>query len=151
MAKDFEIFGDKALLHTMQMLGDRATRDILKPAVSKALTPVNREAKRLAPVLNKNLRKSLGKRVKARKDKVVGKITVRKGFAGAAKYAHMQEFGTKYQAAKPFMRAALYNKRHQVQQIMADETKKNLEKQVSKAVGAGLFRRTSLGGLRRLI
>jgi HK97 gp10 family phage protein len=143
------ITGDKELIETLEHLGGYALKNVMKPAVNKALTPINKEAKRLAPVRSKNLRKSIGKKVKATRKKVTGKITIRKGYGGAAKYAHMVEFGTRYMPARSFMRAAMANKKEQAMSLLREVAWYRIEQEVDKMVARGEVRRV-LGGVRRL-
>jgi len=129
---DFWVAGDLPLQFAISSLTERSAGDVMKPAINKGLTVVNKEAKRLAPVDSKNLKKAIGKFVRARKGIVTGKVTIRRGYDGAAKYAHMQEFGTQNIPAQPFLRPALANKKEAALKIVREEARKNLVKETRK-------------------
>ena len=126
------VVGDLHLKWAMASLGKNAPKRIMKPAVNAALTPVNKAAKRNVSRKSGDLRRAIGKRVKARRDSVTGKITIRAGHGGAAKYAHMLEFGTDKMPARPFMRTAMYQQKRAAMTILRKKAWENVKKQAAK-------------------
>lgn len=102
-----EVRGIKEVSRALQRLGTRTQSRVVRAAVSAALTPIVKAAKRLAPKDQGNLKASIGKAVKTYKASgviygVVGPRRkfkrTRKGvsveFAGISRLTHLVEFGT---------------------------------------------------------
>ncbi len=139
--------GHIALQRKIANLGSPATqRRIIRPAVTQALAPINKAAKRKAPVETGLLKKSIGKKVAVvrRTGDIWGGVGIRKGFKqevtvdgktemrNPINYAHLVEFGTKNQPAKPFLRPALDEKRPEAMRILARVVKERLHKEAAK-------------------
>lgn len=100
----FHLQGDKELIRTLDRLAASAVRRIVRPAVSRALVPLNKAMKRRAPVESGALKRSLGRKVKSypRLGIVWGAVGPRSGYAVRFQgrnrdpryYAHLVEFGT---------------------------------------------------------
>jgi len=138
-----ELIGDKKLRRKLQQLAGGAQRRIVRPAVSKALTPINRAAKRRCPVETGLLKRSIGKKVKAYKwsGTVWGGVGPRVGYKkqmpdgswrNPTKYAHLVELGTVGLAARPFLRPALDTNRQKAMGILATEIRRRLEKEARR-------------------
>ena len=142
-----ELEGAEALRKTLNKLASGTQRKAVRPAVSKALTPINKEAKRRAPKGKADegggylrpghrpgdLRRSIGKRVKVYKYSGVvwGGVGPRKGHADTPGLrVHWVEFGRpKHNApAQPFLRPALQAKRAEALRILGKETWRGIEK-----------------------
>ena len=132
-----ELIGDKKLRRTLQQLAGGAQRRIVRPAVSKALTPINRAAKRRCPVETGLLKRSIGKKVKAYRYSGViwGAVGPRVGYKkqmpdgswrNPTKYAHLAE------DAKPYLRPALDTNRQKAMGILATEIRRRLEKEARR-------------------
>jgi HK97 gp10 family phage protein len=116
---DIQMTIDKAAIrraeHAFKVLAPRVFNRVVNRAASKAMTPVLRAAKRLVPVDDKFLKKSLGRKVKSykRSGNVVVLIGPRKGFKdeksgrNPANYAHLVEKGTAPHVIRPESRRAL--------------------------------------------
>ena len=94
--------GIKPLLRRMKALPDRAQRRVLRPAVSKATTPIVKAARRLAPKgtglthdgrQRKSLRKAITK-TRAKLHRPSGTVYVVAGAAREAPHAHLVHDGT---------------------------------------------------------
>lgn len=113
MPGEIKLRGDKALTRKLQSLAARTQNTIVRSAAGKAMTPVNRAAKQLAPKETGLLKKSVGKKTKTYPGKGTVWVGVgpRKGFAqeitvtgpdgkpvkrwrDPVKYAHLVEYGT---------------------------------------------------------
>lgn len=149
-----ELVGDKKLQKQLEMLKDSVVRQVMKPAYSKALTPINKEAKRLANqnFNSKTISKMIGKKVSVSKrgKGLVGKVYVRPDKTGRTidiegrqapfeVVANIQEFGKKDGSlpARPFMRPAMESKKTAAMAIVKEEAKKNLDKVVKKSKRLG--------------
>ena len=113
--------GDKEIRKALKELPDRSRVRVLVKANGVIMRKALRIAKRLVPVDQGLLKKSLG--VKTYKDGKKGAVSTtvgaRKGFREVVevdgkrrvrdpqKYAHLVEFGTQRTAARPFLRPAL--------------------------------------------
>ena len=118
MAKSgMTLTGDKELDRAFQQLPDRVQRKVARQAVSAALTPMVKAAKRLAPKDEGLLKKSIGKKVKTYRNNGVtwGAVGARSGFKTVIdgkvhdprKIIHLVEFGAKAHVIKPKARKAL--------------------------------------------
>ena len=107
-----EMSGDIGLMWALNHMRAASARKIMRPAISQGLTIANRAAKKLAPKLGGELRKSIKKKTgRSRKGGVSGKLFISAKNASNRKqlmqkaYAH--EFGTKTMAARPYMRPSI--------------------------------------------
>lgn len=131
---DFQ--GDKELIRNLERLPNRVARKVARQAVSAALTPLNKAAKREAPRDQGTLKKSLGKKIKTYKnDGVVwGAVGVRSGFGvvidGTLKdprrYAHIVEGLT------GFLRRAFDQSKKQVLSILGKKLGSGIEREAVK-------------------
>lgn len=131
--------GDKELDRMFQRLPERVQRKVLRQAVSAALTPVVKVAKRSVPVDTKTLKKSIGKKIKTYKnDGVVwGAVGVRKDeekfvtvIDGKRRnprlYAHLVEGRT------GFMRRTFDTTRSKMLSIMKKKLGSGIEREAKK-------------------
>lgn len=146
MANEVLLQGHKKLQRKLARLAAAAQRRIVRPAVRKALSPINKAAKRNCPTETKLLRKSIGSKVKVyRYSGVVwGGVGPRTGFKrqvtvggrsewrNPTKYAHLVEYGTRHSPAQPFLRPALDVERPRALGILASEVKARLEKEARR-------------------
>lgn len=143
--RDISLIGDRKLAKKFERLASKAAQNrVIRRPVSNALTPINKEAKRLVPVgATKGLRKSIGKKVKSYPGGIWGGVGPRTGSQFTvvdasgkkhvpANYAHLVEFGTIRTAAQPFLRPALDKKRAQANQILKSGIKTNLIKEATR-------------------
>lgn len=104
-----DIRGAEELAAALQELGKAMEKKILRSAMRQAATIILEDAKRRAPVLTGQLRKSLRIRAikRTRKGQVGVVISTSKGFfKGDDFYGGFHEFGTKKMPARPFIRPA---------------------------------------------
>lgn len=141
--------GDKDLIRALDRLDDKAVRRVVRPAISKAMTPMLKDARRRAKEIgdNETISKSLGRRSKTYRGPgtTIQVIGPRKGFKdeetghNPANTAHLSEFGTSPHITKPgvrhpgtkpvpFMRPAFDSTRAQSLKITIVEVRKNLLK-----------------------
>lgn len=73
---------------------------------------VKGEAKRRSPVDTGNLKKSITKEVEKEQDEIVGRIGTNVEYAGYV------EYGTKRQAAQPYLRPALLENKEQITKFL---------------------------------
>ena len=147
MAYEVLLEGNEKLARKLALLSEVTQRRIVRPAVSKALTPIMKDAKRRCPADTKQLRKSIGKTVKVigGAEKVVwGAVGPRRGFKipnprwpghflNPTSYAHFVEFGTRHAAARPFLRPAMDGNRSAALAIIAAAVKAGLAREAAKA------------------
>ncbi|MCP4617177.1 MAG: hypothetical protein GY844_12190 [Bradyrhizobium sp.] len=144
MANGVLLEGHGRLLRKLRRLPQTVQRRVMRPAVSKALTPVNRDAKRRAPRATGLLKKSIGKKVKVYRHSgtVWGAVGVRRGYKARMpdgryrdpdKYAHLVELGTQHSPAQPFLRPAMDANRERALAILADTVRAGLAKEAAKA------------------
>ena len=74
---------------------------------------VRDEAKRRSPIDTGNLRSSITNEVKKEAGEIVGQVGTN------VDYAIHQEFGTKHQSGKPFLRPAIQENKEQIKKILA--------------------------------
>ena len=141
-----DIQNEKKLQKALRDLGKASRqRTVLKKALNKASTPVNKEAKRQAPTRHKQLRKSIGKVSRTYKpSSVIVVIGPRVGYAfiddkgykhNPVKYAHLVEYGhggPHPAPAHPFLRPAYDNKINEVNRIFNEEAWKNIRKEAER-------------------
>lgn len=150
--RDLDVLGDKALLKKLARFSGGVQRRIVRRPLSAALTPINKAAKRFAPVRTGALKKSIGKKVKMyRKGAVWGGVGPRVGeqyvvveqVTGAggetrakrnnpSNYAHLVEFGQEGAPARPFLRPALDSKRGEAVGILKRGIWDNIKKENRK-------------------
>jgi HK97 gp10 family phage protein len=155
MDEMMELVGDAGLVRAFVDMRDSSVRSIMRPALQAGASIASKEAKRLVPVDERRLKKSIGVQVKTskRKGTVHAKIHVRRGFEkdgqDPVNYAHLIEFGTGPRvqkttgrrvgaiAPRPFLRRALSNKRAQIQSVIVSRSKTQLRKLARKAAVKG--------------
>ena len=140
---EIEVLGDKELVRKLDRLAGAALRKLARPAVARAIVPVNKAAKRMAPVETGTLKKSLGIKIKtyAWPGVVWAGVGPRQGFTGVGpdgrrrdpvNYAHLVELGTTHSPAQPFLRPALDTQKPMAMAILTREIKKRLEQEARK-------------------
>lgn len=137
------LIGDKALMKRMEMLSDVAASRIMRPALSKGLDPVKKQAKsnvkqnKRSGALYRSISKKTGisSRVKA-----WGKVYVKSKNSewngkkvNPVKYAHLLEFGTVHSRPYPFLLPSVSQARGLAIQAITREARIKLEKQVLRA------------------
>lgn len=143
-----ELIGDRQTIRKLKRMSDIATRRIMRPAVTKALVPINKAAKRKAPVETGLLKKSIGTRVKtyARAGIVWGGVAPRSGYKTVdedgrsrdpVNYAHLVElghmaYGNVYIPARPFLRPAIDTQRSKALAIVRTMVKVGIEKEARR-------------------
>jgi len=127
-----ELIGDKQLFKALLELTNDSAIRVMRPSISKALTPVRRQAKnnvkrnRRSGALQRAIAKKAGGKRGAKK--AWGKVYVRskpQNWQGKninpVKYAHFIEYGTRNIRPYPFLRLALTQTRGQVSSILQRE------------------------------
>jgi HK97 gp10 family phage protein len=135
-----ELFGDKELQKALFDIGGVGAIRAMRPAMSKALTPVRRLAKSKVSGNKRSgaLQKAISKKIaKRRNAKAWAKVYVKSApqmwngkNINPAKYAHLLEFGTRHSRAHPFLRTAMAESKGVIQQILVREGWAELTKQV---------------------
>lgn len=145
MGATISLTGDRRLMRRLTHLKASTQRKVVRPAASKAWTPVNKEAKRRCPKETGALERSLGKKIKvySRTGVVWVAIGPRTGekyhkvgpdgkIRKPTKYAHLAEFGGRRSSGAGFMRGAFDTKRHEAEQILHRETWANIQKEARR-------------------
>ena len=127
-----ELIGDKQLFKALLELTNDSAIRVMRPSISKALTPVRKQAKlnvkrnRRSGALQRAISKKAGG--KRGSKKAWGKVYVNskpQEFNGKninpVKYAHFIEFGTRNSRPYPFLRLAMAQSRSQVSYILQKE------------------------------
>lgn len=138
-----KIRGGEELAAALEALGPAMEKKILRSAMREAAKPILDDAKRRAPVLTGQLRKSLKIRAIKRNNKgqVGVVISTAKGFfKGDEFYGAFHEFGTKKMPARPFIRPAFEANKAQSIRIVGEAVKIGLEDITS---GAAKFRKVA--------
>lgn len=129
------LIGDKQLIRKLERL-TRVITTIVRGASSKALTPVNKLAKRAAPVDTGLLKKSIGKRIRTyrRSGAVVGLIGVREGFTQVTggKKRNPAKYGIIIEARTGFLKNSFISKRQEVLSIMKREVARGVNREAVK-------------------
>lgn len=142
-----ELTGDLQLANTLDQLRFASARRIMRPAISKALTPIAAAARKKSH--SKRISKLISKKViKVRKSGMVkGKVYVRPGTergidetitlegkeVGFEVVGNLQEFGTEKAAARPFLRPAMAENKSTAMQIMRVSAWAQLKKETARA------------------
>ena len=137
MGDPLQLFGDRQLERALLELSDDSALRVMRPAISKALVPVRRQAKQNVESNTRSgaLRRAISKKAGGRRgrSKAWGKVYVkstrltwsvdgrRDRVINPAKYAHLVEFGTTHSRANPFLRRAMSQSRSQVSSILRSE------------------------------
>lgn len=136
--------GADELAKALEDIGPALEKKILARAMRDAAKPILEDAKRRAPVLSGQLRKS----IKIRSMKRVGKgrvgviISTEKGFfKGETFYGAFHEFGTKNMPARPFIRPAFEANKARAVKIVGEAIKLGLEDVARGATNASQFRK----------
>ena len=146
-----KIEGTKELRRKFARMSKVMKNKVVRPAMDFAMTPMNKSAKRRAPVGKGPeaglLRKSIGKLVRVYPKAVVGLIgprtnfkreigTTKKGkriFKNPVNYAHLVELGTKTAAKKEFLQPALTSQREKFLKRLGSKVNENIVKVAKKA------------------
>ena len=148
--KPSQLLGDKGLMAAMEHMKLSSARKIMRPAINRGLSIVNREAKNRAPVKSGQIKRALGKKLGRTKgkDRVSGRVYVRSGYAieingkphDPAKIAHLVEFGhggPKPAPPHPFLRPALASTQTRVKVEVTNKAKERLTAEAAKARAKG--------------
>lgn len=128
------IEGWEHLRRQFRELGDRMQKNVVRGSMRSAATPVMKEAQRLAPIDEYDLRNAIALTVSVRKNESFGAVGIKRRQEGApARYAHLQEFGTRHHRAQPFLRPALDNKKGEVIDRFAAAVKSQITRLALKA------------------
>jgi HK97 gp10 family phage protein len=101
----FNIKGAAELERAMRDYGPRFANNQSGKALRAAAKPIVKTARALVPVRTGALKKSITTKLGRVKN---GQRTIKIGFrTPASRYAHLVEYGTRFMAARPFMRPAL--------------------------------------------
>lgn len=141
MAQKFTIEGLAELDEALKELPKATARNVLQRALKKAIEPVAVAARQYAPRRTGKLAQSIsfGTRLSARQRSLHKPESDVELFAGASAlpHAHLQEFGTRHHAPKPFLRPAWdANKMRALATItddLADEIEKARQRLARKA------------------
>lgn len=135
---------EEAALKDFRRLEANVMNKIVRPAVGKAMVPVNKTAKALVDKDSLTLQKSIAilrpKTYKAT-GVVISVVGPRAGFMRVvdgkerrpSKYAHLVEYGTVNKAAKPFLRPALKSNVDNIRNILITEIGKGITKELAKS------------------
>jgi HK97 gp10 family phage protein len=141
------VLGDQELIQALAAVSEAADRRIIRSALSKSLTPVVRALRAAAPVgEGKELKKSAGKRVKKKKRTGITEAKAGYNVGGGktkAPHAHLVTLGTEDRYTKKgafrghvkpdeLAAEAWKQSASQQQQIMRDEVRKGILKEVAK-------------------
>jgi len=118
------IEGADELKRAMKKVGDRTSGLALRNAVEKGATVLKDEAVLRAPRKTGNLRDNI--EVQAKRIQV-GRVMYDIGVTAKAWYARFIEKGTKYIAAKPFLRPTLDTKKEDATKAVEDELRRSLK------------------------
>lgn len=134
---DFEVRGLRELEDELADLDRKTGTRVIRSSLMAATLPMLKRARELAPVdpLDKDghIRDALGRRTKVRED---SSVVMRLGERNKAPkltpqykiHGPMLEFGTRYMAARPFLRPAFDSSVEQVLRLFSKSFGKNLRK-----------------------
>jgi HK97 gp10 family phage protein len=128
MREDMELVGADRVIANFELLSKAVQNRINRKAVTKAIRPITASAKANVKIGNREepglLQKSIGEVIRTKKGMITAVTGPRRKFKVpigiskrgknkgkvrykiATRYAHLQEFGSDTQAARPFMRPA---------------------------------------------
>lgn len=124
----------KQLLRALEKLPINIQKNVMVGATRASAKVVSDEAKRLVPIDNGRLKKSIGviKR-KTRKGITTFSVSPRKGGKSDAFYGRFIELGTSKMIAKPFLRPALEKSVDETLKASKKYIQERLPKEVAKA------------------
>jgi len=136
-----ELTGDEKLMAKLETLERSTQKAAVRPAADYAWTPVNKAAKRKAPVDTGALKRSIGKKAKTYSTTGVvwvgvgarvGEDYVRTDDKGNKrkpwKYLHLVEWGTADQQPQPFLRPAFDENKDEAERRLISKTWDYIEK-----------------------
>lgn len=133
-ASGVHIEGYEDLRRKFRQLSAGMQKTALRSMLRSAATPVLKEAVRLAPTDEFDLKEAIAMTVSVKQTEASAAVGVKRKQAGApARYAHLQEFGTVHHRAQPFLRPALDNRKGEAIQAFADAVKKQINRLALKA------------------
>ncbi len=134
--EELQIKGLKELDARLKKLPDVVQRRILGAATAAAARVVQKSAKSQAPAKTGRLKKNIVVRTKRTRTGTVSRVTLRTKGKGTdpknAYYGRFVEFGTKKQAARPFLRPAFDSNVNQAIQTMRKKIAQRLEAEARK-------------------
>jgi len=117
----FVLTGDKAIDRKLKKLGPKLGKKIIRRAMRPAAKVVRDEAKANCPVDTGTLRQSIKVRAAKRSRQKIELLVTTSGsdnlFTGSAYYGGMVEWGTAFQAPRPYMRSAYDAKKDEAKKI----------------------------------
>ena len=148
MAVGAQLIGDKKLIRALERLGGAAQRRVVRPGVTKALSPITGAAKKNVTAQGAKrtglLRKSIRAVVRTYRGSGIiwGGVGINPAIVGVDErgrtawpimYAHLVERGTYRTRAKPFLRPAFDANKGRALRILEATVRTNLEKEVRRA------------------
>jgi len=131
MDLDVKFSGFDDVFKKLEQLPRRVESNVVRRAVRAGGAILVKEARSLVPVDSGTLKKSIGQKPqRARKSHFFIQVGARAGKKqkNDAWYAHLIEFGTKYQPARPFLRPAF------------DKKEKEIVKKIGEKLNEGIHR-----------
>lgn len=140
MAFSVKVEGTKDLLAHLERIKQSVANRASRKALTKASQIVRDSARAKAPKDTGALRKSIGYKVKTsrrNKNRTYGVVGPRSKYRGKngnrpARYAHIVEGGSRFRAAKPFLRPAFLSSQQRIQSIVRSVLKDELNKEARK-------------------
>ncbi len=129
---DFEMKGAKELQRLLKELGPQVASKVGDKALRAGARPIVAEAKRLVPVRTGALRRAITTAVERRRKGQAERVIVIGFKKPHSRRAHLTEFGTRFTAAKPFMRPALDTKAGAALTAMGDELARGIAEEAAK-------------------
>lgn len=139
--------GDKALMRKFERLKSTTRRSIGRRAVQAGSTPILKAARKLVRRDTKQMRKSLGRKVKTYRGSgtSVAIIGPRSGFRAVVPdkhgkpklrepiyYSHLEEFGTKHSSGSHFLEKALEQNKAAANNAMQSNLAGAIEREAAK-------------------
>jgi len=142
MAKNrtINLIGEKATSDLLKAASPQMQKGVMKPALRAAVAPVRVEAKRLVPVRSGNLKKAIVSGVnragtqaavlvsRKHEDTIDGKKYI------PGNIAHLVEYGTKTAAPHPFLRPAMEAKKAEAIKILGERARAEIDKRLAKGL-----------------
>jgi HK97 gp10 family phage protein len=128
----FRVEGAKQIEAALKELGPVAAGRVARSALNRSATPIVRRARELVPVRTSALKKAITKRLRrqrrgsSRQEALVGIERP------ASRYAHIVEFGSARQAAKPYLRPAADEKASEALDKLGENLGRGIEREALK-------------------
>lgn len=132
------VTGASEVANVFNSLAPREARNLMRATVGGVASRISRRAKGLVARATNRLKKAIFvRRHRMRGDRVSASVAVRLGARGAARgafYWRFVEYGAKDLPARPFLTPAAEEVRAELPQIVDEEMKKALVRQVNRAL-----------------